>query len=176
MTGDRASVAVRQDAEAAREGAEALAVLLVGRKADDGRRAAVEVLVEDQDLALAVGDALDGLSPLAGHLERRLDRFGAAVHRQEAPVAGELADLLAEGPELVVAESARGQGEALRLALEDRDQARVTVPLVDRRIGREAVEVAIALDVPDPGALATLDDDVERMVVVSAVLLLEFDE
>ena len=48
---------------------------------------------------------------------------------------------------------------------------RMAVPLIDRRVCREEVEVALALDVPHPRSLASGDDDVERVVVVRADLL-----
>ena len=51
----------------------------------------------------------------------------------------------------------------------------MAVPLVDRRIRGEAVEVALAVDVVHPHALGALDDDVERVVVVGAVFVLELD-
>jgi len=174
--GDRVGVAVGQDAKAARERSEALAILIVRGEADDGRGAAVEVLVEDQDLALGVGHALDRLPPLARQLDRGLDRLGAAVHRQEARVAGQLADLAAERAELIVVEGARGERQPPGLPLEGGDQAWVAVPLVDRRVGREAVHVALALDVPDPDALAALEHHVERVVVVRPVALFERDQ
>ncbi len=48
----------------------------------------------------------------------------------------------------------------------------MAVSLVDRRVGREAIEVALALDVVHPDALGALDDHVERMIVVSSVIVL----
>ncbi len=51
----RVGVAVGQHLEARRERPEPVAVLLVGREADDGDGAAVEVAVEDDDLGLALG-------------------------------------------------------------------------------------------------------------------------
>ena len=48
------------------------------------------------------------------------------------------------------------------------EDLRMAMALVDRRIGGQAVEVALALDVPDPDALAARQDHVERLVVVRA--------
>jgi hypothetical protein len=75
-------VAVGDAAEARREGAEAVAVLGLGREADDGGGAAVEVVGADDDLGLAVGHALELVGPLAGGLDGGLDGFEAGVHRQ----------------------------------------------------------------------------------------------
>jgi len=183
--GDRALVHRRPDgvgipegqqAIAAGERTEPLTVLGARGEADDRGRAAVEVVVEDQDLALGRRHALDGLPPLPGQLDGSLDRLGAAVHRQEALEAGERADLLAELAELVVAEGARAEGQPLRLLGQALHQTGVAVPLIHRRVGGEKIEVAIALDVPDPDALAACDDDLERVIVVGAVTILERDQ
>jgi hypothetical protein len=159
----RIGVAVGQEFEAGCERPEARAVVGLGGEADDGRGAAVEVALEDQDLGLAVGHALDRVGPLAGGLDRGLDRLGPAVHGQHARKPGELRDLLAERSELVVAERPRGEADPARLPHHGRDQAGVAVALVDRRVGGEEVEVALALDVPHPGALGALHDHVQRM-------------
>jgi len=174
--GDRVGVAVGQHAESPGEWTEARAVLIFRRESDDGGRAAVEIVGEDEDLALPVGHAAHRLPPLAGHLDGRLDPLGAAVHGQETVVAGEAADLLAETAQLVVAEGARAEGETRRLLGYDLDELRMAVALVDRRIGGEEVEVALAFDVPDPGTFAARDHDVERVVVVGAVAVLEGDQ
>ncbi len=52
----------------------------------------------------------------------------------------------------------------------------MAMPLVHRRIGRQAIEVAFSLDVIYPHALGALDHNIERMVVVGAKLVLQFDE
>ncbi len=52
----------------------------------------------------------------------------------------------------------------------------VTVTLIDGGVRGEAVEVAFAFDVVDPDAAGALDDYVEGLVVLVAVLLLKLDE
>ena len=42
------------------------------------------------------------------------------------------------------------------------------MPVIQRGVGREHVEIAPALDIPDPNALASFEDDRERLVVVGA--------
>ena len=111
------------------------------------------------------------VAPLARGLDRGLDRLGAGVHRQHHVLAGELGQPLREGAELVVVERPAGQGEAVQLRLGGLDEPRVPVPEVERRVRRQQVEVALALDVGDPGTLAVGDDDRERVVVVRAVAL-----
>ena len=95
--------------EARRERAETVAILLVGREADDGDGAPVEIIGADDDLCLALGDAFDLVAPLARRLHGSLDRLGARVHGQRHVVAGELVQFLVKQGELVVAEGARGQ-------------------------------------------------------------------
>ncbi len=105
----RVGVAEGDDLEAGSERAEAVAVLLVGREADDGDGAAVEVVGADDDLGLAVGNAFDLVAPLARGLDRGLDGLGAGVHGQRHVEAGEVVQFFVEQRQLVVAEGARGQ-------------------------------------------------------------------
>jgi hypothetical protein len=52
----------------------------------------------------------------------------------------------------------------------------VAVALVDGRVSRQTVEIAAALDIPDPDALAPFEDDVDRLIVVGAEPVLELDQ
>ena len=56
---------------------------------------------------------------------------------------------------------------------ERRQDARVAMPLIDRRIGRQTIEVAPAVDVPEPDAEATGEYDIERLVIARAVFALK---
>ena len=78
--------------------------------------------------------------------------------------------------QLVVAEGARGERQPGALLDQRPHHHRVVVPLVERRVRRQAVEVPPALDVPHPHPLRALEDDVERVVVVGAVTVFEGDE
>ena len=163
-------------AEARRERPEAVARIRVGAEADDGERAAVEVVRADDDLGAVRRHALHFVAPLAHGLERGFDRLGAAVHRQDLVRVGELREVLVEEGELVVAEGARGERQLLRLLDHRGEDLRVAVALVHGGVGREAVEVALAVDVPDPDALAADQHDVERLVVVRAETGLDRDQ
>ncbi len=169
-------VAIGNHLEARAEGTEPLARLRVGGEADDGQGAAMEVVCADDDLRLVLGDALDLIAPLAGHLEGAFHRLGAGVHRQGLVRPGEGAQLLVEGRELVVAEGAGGQAEAAGLLDQGLADLRVAVPLVHRRIGREAVEVAPALHVPDIDPLASGQDHVQGLVVPGPEAGLQVDQ
>src|SRR6185312_14016704 len=88
---------------------------------------------------------------------------------------GELAQFLKEGTEPVVVIGARGHGEALRLRGERGENARMTVAMACRGIGAPHVEVAPAGRVPQMRALPAREHDGERLVVVSAVPVLQID-
>ena len=170
---ERRQVAERDALEPGRVGPEARSRRGIVGEGDDRRRAAVEVLTADDDLRPAGLDPLDLIAPLASRLDRRLDRLGPGVHRQDALHRAGFGEPPAELPEPVVAERAAGQREPLELLLRGRHEPRMAVTEVERRVGGERVEVAASVDVLDPGALAVADDDRERVVVADAVLVLE---
>ena len=107
--GQRLGVAERHGAEAGRVGAEAATRGVVVGEADDRRRAAVEVVVRHDDIAVPGGHALDVGAPLAGHLDAALDGLGAAVHRQHHVLAAQLGQRLAERSKPVGVERPAGQ-------------------------------------------------------------------
>jgi hypothetical protein len=47
--------------------------------------------------------------------------------------------------------------------------------LVDRGIAAEAINIPVAVDVPDVNAGAAIEDDGEGMVIVGAIFLFEFE-
>ena len=75
---------------------------------------------------------------------------------------------------------ALGWDDDARLSLDGLDQGfadpGVAVPLIDRGIGGEAIEIALAISVPDPDTLTAGQYDIERLVVVSAQLGLDSDQ
>ena len=144
------------------------------QKRDDRGRAAVEVAGHHDDVARLRGDALDPVAPGAGDLDAGLDGLGARVHRQHHVLAARAsASAVDERAELVVVERAARERDAVELLARGRDEPRVAVPEVHRRVRGEAVEVAPAVDVGHPGAVARRDDDRQRVVVVGGVLVLE---
>ena len=169
-------IAEGNDFESRSEGTEAVAILFVGRKADDGDGAAMKIVGADDDLGFVLRNALDLVAPLARGLERGFDGLGAGVHGQRHVEAGQIVEFLVEQRELLVAEGARGERDFPRLLVQSLQNLGMTVSLVHRGIRRQAIEVAFALDVIHPHAFGALDDHVERMVVVSSILVFEFDE
>ena len=160
-----AEIAEVDERESRRERAEVLAILRFRREADDRRRAAVEIVAADDDLGAVLRHAFRAVAPLARELDRRLDGFGARVHRQRHLHARERAELGQERAHLIVVHGARRQREAPGLLDERRDDARMAMALVQRRVRADAVEVAAPFDVPNPNALAAADDDGQRRVI-----------
>ncbi len=136
----------------------------------------MEVALNGDDFGLMARHALNPVGPFAGQFDGRLNRFGARVHRQGHFVAAELREFFVKERQLVVAESARGQGHFFGLREHRIENARVNVALVDRRISRQAIEVLVAFDIMHPDAFGAFNDHIERMVVVGAVLLFDFDK
>ena len=62
------------------------------------------------------------------------------------------------------------------LAAQSLEQAGVAVALVHGTVGGQEVHELVPLDVFDPDALGLLDDDVQRVVVVGAVVVLDLDQ
>ena len=136
----------------------------------------MEIVGADNDFGLAVGDTLDLVSPLARRFDSGLDSLGAGVHGQGHVEAGQFVQVFIEQRQLVVAEGARGERHLVSLLDQSLQDAGMAVPLIHRGIGCQAVEVALALDVVDPHAFGTFNDDIERVIVVSTELLFQIDE
>ena len=81
------------------------------------------------------------------------------------------AEAWAKAPSWSLWNAATGEGEPVQLRLGRRDEPRVPVAEVQRRVGRQQIEVLLALGVGDPGTLTVGDDDREGVVVVGAVAL-----
>jgi hypothetical protein len=174
--GERLEVAERHDPKPWSKRAEAATRVRVGAESDDRERAAVKVVGADDDLRAVRRHALDLVAPLAHGLERGLDRLGAAVHRQDLVRARQLREILVEQGELVVAERPRRERELLCLLDHGGEDPGMAVALVERGVGRQAVEVALALVVPDPHAAAAHQHHVERLVVVGPERGLDRDQ
>ena len=160
---ERLEVAERDALEAGRERPEA------GRVATGSSENETIVVVRPWKLprqttifARSGRDPLDLVAPLPGRLDRGLDRLGAGVHRQHPLRASRARRGPAELAEPVVAEGAAGQRQPVELLAGGRDEPRVAVAEVERRVGGERVEVAAPVDVLDPGALAAADDHRQR--------------
>ena len=135
----------------------------------------MEIVVCAKDQRLALGHLLDLISPLAGDLDGRLDRLGARVHGEDHVEAEGVADLLGPDGEDVIVEGARTEGDAASLLGKGLDQLWVTVALVDGTVGREEIEVVLALGIPHVYTLGPSEDDGQRVVVVGCVLVLGRD-
>src|SRR6516164_4949915 len=170
---ERGSVAKWYNAESGGEGAEAVARGRIGAKADDSQGAAMEIVGADDDFGAVFWDTLYLIAPFTRHLDCAFHCFGARVHGQNLVRLHGGAELLAEQRELIVHEGARSNSEPRGLLGQCRQDARVAMPLIDRRICRQTIEVAPAVDVPNPDATATGEHDIERLVIVRAILVLK---
>ena len=81
----------------------------------------MEVVVEDDDLRLVLGNALLLVPPFPHGLDRRLHGLGARVHGQGHLHAAEIHDFLEKRPHQVHMKSPRSQGHLVRLVLERLD-------------------------------------------------------
>jgi len=52
----------------------------------------------------------------------------------------------------------------------------MTMALIDRRIGGQAIQVLIALYIPYPDAFASAQDHIQRLVIMSTKLVFKVDE
>ena len=134
-------------------------------------------LFEKTMISAAIGgDTFDAIAPAARKFDRGFDRLGSGVHRQRTFKAADLGELFQKAPQAIVAQGSRGQRDLRRLIDQGREDAGVAMPLVDRGIRADTVEIAPAVDVVEPDALGAVDDQIQRRVVVRAVGLVEFDE
>ena len=172
----RIGVAERDGFESRRKRTKAAAGGRIGAKADDGDGPAVEVVAADDDLGLALRHAFHLVAPLPDRLDRAFHRLGAAVHGEDLVRAGQLAELLVEERELIVVERPRGERQGARLVDKRLVNLRVAVSLVDGRIGGEAIEISVAVHIPQPHALAPREHDREGRVVMGAEFSLDIEE
>ncbi len=168
-------VAIRHHPEAGGVGAIAPPRDVVGGEGHHRGRAAVEVALHGDDVGLVGRDALDVVAPAPGHLDGGLDGLGAGVHRQDHVLAGERGEVAGERPELVAVERPARQGELVQLLVRPGHEPRVAVAEVERGVPRQRVQVAPAVHVGHPRALALGEDDLERVIVVRGIGLDETD-
>lgn len=114
-------------------------------------------------------DALDLIAPLPRNLHRGFDRLRAGVHRQDHVVAEELGDILGEPRKDIVVECSRAEGQPLGLLRQGLDQLRMTMALIDGRIGGEEVQIPFPLRIPHRSATCPCKNHGQGMIVVSGV-------
>mmetsp|Transcript_35430 Transcript_35430/g.76984 ORF Transcript_35430/g.76984 Transcript_35430/m.76984 type:complete len:365 (-) Transcript_35430:4-1098(-) len=160
---------VGNDVKARNEGAEVSKAFRVGAAGDGGDRAPPKVVRREDHLGRVRGHALHLVAPLPRQLHGGLAPFDARVHRKNLVVSEERGDVLFVLAELVVVKGAGGEAERLRLLHERGDDLRVAVALVHRRVGREAIQVLLALEIPNEAAFALAEHDGKRRVVRAPV-------
>ena len=112
-------------------------------------------------VAAVRGEHLVPAGVAAGHADGVLRRLGAAVGEEDhvEVAGGELGDQAGGFAAGVVGEDRRDRAELVGLLLDRRHQLGVLVPDVEVDELAGEVEVALAVLVPEAGALATGDDD-----------------
>lgn len=135
----------------------------------------MKVLRHRQDQGLVLGNALCLVAPLSRNLDGRLDGLCARVHGQDHVEAKRLGDDLGKARKDIIVKGSRAQGQGAGLVDEGLDELGVAVALVDGAVGRQKVEIVLALGVPDVAALGLAEDDGQRVVVVGGVLVLGLD-
>ena len=131
-------------------------------------RAAVKIAGADDDLGLPVRHALHLVAPFAHRLDRALHRLGAAVHRQHLVRAGQRRDLLVERGNWSLWKAREVSVSLLACSHHRGQDFWMAVALIDRRIGGEAVEITVAVDIPHPDAFAARQHDADRLVIIGA--------
>src|SRR6185312_3232639 len=107
--------------------------------------------------------------PSPRHLDRGFDRLRARVHGDDHLHAAQPREVAAEGLQVVGAVRAAGQGQLGQLTTSGGDEAGVTVSEVQRRVGREEVQVAVTMVVLDPRSAPARQRHRQRVVVRRAV-------
>ena len=75
------------------------------------------------------------------------------------------AEFFVERRQLVIAKGARGEREPRRLIDKRLHDARMAMALIDRGIGRQAVQIAPPIHIPDINALSPRQHHVQRLIV-----------
>jgi hypothetical protein len=147
----RVAVVSRHDPEARHERGERRLLRLLGGRGQRPHRAAVEPALHHHELAAA--------PPLAGELQRTLDRLGAGVAQEDAPAERQGGQPLGEPHPRLGVEEVPHVHQPAGLLPHSLDHLRVAVAELGHRDPGEEVEVLVALVVPQPRALAAHELD-----------------
>ena len=135
----------------------------------------MEIIFANNDLGLVFGDSFYGISPLANRFKGGFDGFSTTVHGQNLVGTGQLADFSVKRPELLVAKSARCHGQFLGLIRERLQDFRMTMTLVDRGVGRQTIQIAFAVNIPNPNPFAAAQYHIKGFVSLGTVLIFQID-
>src|SRR5258708_4881519 len=169
-------ITVGNNLDAGRKGAETIPILFFGAEANDGGRASMKIAVTDDYFRLPLGNTLDLVAPFAHQLDRRLDSFRAAVHRQNFLIASQVAEFLEEWAKLVVVERAGSKRDAACLLDQRLSNLGMCVALIDSRIGAQAVKITFAVYIGDPYPRTFADNDIQRVIVVGPIFFFKGDK
>lgn len=135
----------------------------------------MKVIFHAQHNSFSLSNALDLIRPLPSDLDTSLDGLSTSVHRQHHIISKVLRDKLGEFRENIIVEGARAQRQRRGLLNEYLDEFGVAVALVHGGIGRQEIEILLALGIPNFRALGPGNHDGQRVVVVGGILALGLD-
>lgn len=166
-------VAAVDEADAGHEGLEVGAVLGLSGEGEGADGAAVEGIVEGDDLEFI---GRDGAAMGLAHLESAFGGFGARVAEKNTLHAGCFGDLLGEGALVAMEVEVRGVDEESGLFADHFGDAGMGVAEgIDTDAGDE-VEIAFAVEIIEIDAFAAVEDQRVAAVVLEQILLFEFDD
>ena len=173
---ERGNVVVGHRRKAWHEGPKTLGGRGIVRRRDGRQSPSPKVVLGKNNAGLAVGNALDIVTPPTGQLDGRFTTFDARVHGQDAVVTKVLGNEFGIFTEGVIVKGATRQGELVGLVDQGLNDFGMTMPLVDGRVCRQEIVILLAVDVKDFGVLAFAENNRQGMVVVGAVLVFEGNE
>lgn len=132
----------------------------------------MEVLLGAKDQCFALGYTFDLVRPLPGNLNGRLYGLCSRVHRQNHVITEHPLDLLGPLWKHIIVKGSRTQGQPPGLLNQSLDKLWMAMALVDGTIGRQEVEVVVALGIINIHALRARENNGKRMVVVSGKFIL----
>ena len=172
---DRFDVVQIGERDVGQKGLESLVELGLSRGRDGPVRAPVKGIVHRDELAL--GRIREGLvPPLAGELQRRLDRFRPAVAKERPIGEGAFAKHAGQfgsGNGMV---EVGDVDELTRLPLHRLQNCRIVVSEGVHRQTADEVQVSLAVGVQEMDAFTPLQDEIRAPVGLQDVFLLEFDD
>ncbi len=133
----------------------------------------MEAAVGKHKTGLVGGNALDVVSPTTSKLAGRLPRLDTRVHGKHALVTEILGHELGILAKSVVVERTGCQCDLLGLLEQGIDEDWMRMSLVDAGVRGQAVEIALAFNIPDMDTLAARENNGECVAVVGRVLALK---
>ena len=151
-------------------------VLRICREAHNRNRAPMKVIRAHNNLRLTIRNSLPAMPPLPRNFQRRLHRLRTRVHRQRHLKPSQFVQILKQQRQLVVSKRARSQRDFLRLLAHRAKDRRMAMPLVQRGISRQKIQILPSLRVINPRTRSAIDHHIQRMIVMRTITFFESDQ